>query len=1370
MRLLIDLQGCQNGSRHRGIGRYSLALTKALCRTAGEHTVCVLLSDLFSETIDGVRRELGGFIKDQHVLRFHASEPVDELRPENARRQHAAEWLRESMVADFAPDALLISSMVEGAMDNSVSSVGWVDSGAVVASVLYDLIPLLDPDRYIGWEPARRWYHSKLDSMRRCDLLLCISESAAREAVEALGVPQDRVLAISTAADEKFVDVTVTTADLQACRTRFGIRRRYIMHSGNVEPRKNFDGLIRAFGALPSTIRRSYQLVLVGKVSGEGQIQLEAEAAKAGLATSDLVLTGHVSDDDLMALYAGCHLFVFPSLHEGFGLPALEAMHFGVPTIGSNTTSVPEVLGRADAAFDPTSTAAITALMQRCLTDETFYAELKAHARSQARRFDWNDIARRTWRAFEKAIAARRASAVDGGHPMAAPSRLRLMMGQLIAPPQLVPPNDEELAHLAHCIALNQGEVDRARAHSDAGQITNWRVEGPFDSSYSLALVNREAARGLSALGQRVTLHSTEGPGDFPANPAFLAANPDLQEMHAREPGEIAAAIDVQARNLYPPRVADMSGRVKLLHQYAWEESGFPREWVSEFNRHLDGITCTSHHVQKVLADNGVKVPAVVVGNGVDHWERVTAAPHLHFPGKPFRFLHVSSCFPRKGADIMLSAYGGAFNASDDVTLIIKTFPNPHNDIHRQLAALRAANARYPDVHIIEEDLSDPGLKALYQHCHVLVAPSRAEGFGLPMAEAMLSGLPVITTGWSGQMDFCSAENSWLVDFRFAPAHTHIDLFGSVWADPDRSSLAEAMLKARAASDQTRHAMAERGRKTLMRHFRWIDVAARAVTAINEWKAKLSPRAARIGWITTWNTRCGIASYARHIVEAAAEPVVVLAPRQPGLVREDEDFVHRCWHSSKEQNAFDDLTGRIGELALDVLVIQFNYAFFNLRAFGEFLHNQIDAGRAVVVAMHATADPSALALWDDNWRLATATPALARCQRLLVHSVADLNRLKDAGLVDNVTLFPHPLWHLPPASIPAAAKYDEDLPVVATFGYCLPHKGLPEVLQAVHEMRRRGRPTRLLMLNAEYPDPVSSKLVRDLQEQITRLGLRDLVTFRSDYLPDAEVAALLGQVDLIVFAYQDTQESASGAVRHGLATGEPVLVTPIRIFDDLGDAVFRTQGLDPEALAEAVTTVLAALADGTEQAQAVVKAAERWRAAHDVHDLARRLFGMAHALARPPLSVDYRFEGSSRVLRTEVGVTDERGLTTTGKSGHLLFGPYLALPPGRYVAELTWTYRIPTGASCHLRVVVRNGSVALCREEVKAGMQMTPATTRMHFELDTTCGDLEVQLQVDAHVQACVHVLQIRARGAVALAAPDGATAGNVNLASLQTT
>lgn len=1333
MRILIDLQGAQNGSRDRGIGRYSMALAKAIARNAGSHKVFVLLNGLFADTIESIRSSFAGILPDSHFVVFSAPGPVDELNAENSWRRESGELLREYVINTIAPDALLISSLVEGAQDDTLTSIGRLPSSVLTAVVLYDLIPLSDPERYIGWEPVRVWYYNKLDSMRRSDFLFAISESAAKEAITLLEADPMRVANISSAADSSFRPNAATADDVAQVSTKFGIRRKYLMHSSAFEPRKNFQGLIRAFARLPQDVRANFQLVLVCKLDDGGRAELQALATASGLGADELVLTGHVSDAELIALYCGCHLFVFPSFHEGFGLPALEAMSCGAPAIGSNRSSVPEVIGREDALFDPASIESMAELIKKALTESAFYDSLKAHAREQARKFSWDTTALRVIDGLERLHSAR-------SHPIAAGTPAQRLDDLIRAVAELagrLKPNDEELLKFAQCTAANENAVAKLRASAAYSDRLTWRLEGPFDSTYSLALLNRETARALGELGHTVVLHSTEGPGDFPANPAFLAQHPDLAAMHARVAQYPHEAVDAVSRNLYPPRVHDMSSKLNMLHHYAWEESRFPAEWVDRFNAHLDGLTCLSTHVKDVLVNSGVTVPMTTSGCGVDHWERVKPSPHFKVTGRGFRFLHVSSCFPRKGVDVLLDAFGKVFTANDDVTLIIKTFPNPHNDLHSMLEQRRSANPAYPDVQVIEGDLSDEDLKALYQQCNALVAPSRAEGFGLPMAEAMLSGLPVITTGWGGQLDFCNEQTAWLVDYKFARAKTHFDLFDSAWAEPDVDALARTLATVRATPAQALRAKAAAGRELLLNGFTWHDVVARLVEAALGLRAgRVEEEPVRIGWVTTWNTKCGIASYSEHLIAHMPGSVTVLAPHQGGHIREDGPNCIRCWRSDKDENNFDELGKQLAVQGSNVVVVQFNYGFFNFRLLADFLERQVDEGRIVIVMMHATKDPGLAPEW--NWSIATLAPALARCHRVLVHAVDDLNRLKDLGLVRNVALFPHGVLDVaPPQSSTAPGK----VPLIATYGYCLPHKGLQEMIQAVAALRDAGTPVRLRLVNAEYPDKVSAIVIEEIRSLINRLSLSSLVEAHHSYLEDEESLRLLQDADLIVYAYQRTNESASGAVRYGLATHRPVAVTPLRIFDDLGAAVHRFGGTSPKHLAEGIVSVLDKLRK-TGGADEVSVEAEQWRKAHSYRLLGKRLFNICKALAHDRQRNVHLLAASAPQLRTAVGRVQGRSLTTSGRAGYLLFGPYLALPSGSYEVALEGSCPGAQLARAHVDVVVDGGRKVLAKHDLQGGAS-TKEIARMRINLDQPCRDLEVRVAVDDDFECTLDWLKI---------------------------
>lgn len=734
-----------------------------------------------------------------------------------------------------------------------------------------------------------------------------------------------------------------------------------------------------------------------------------------------------------------------------------------------------------------------------------------------------------------------------------------------------------------------------------------WRLEGPFDSTYSLALLNREIARALQSHGVNVALFSTEGPGDFAPSADFLDANPDIASMNALAATVGHMQASVVSRNLYPPRVEDMSCSVNLLHSYAWEESAFPAQWVRNFNSHLSGITCLSAHVLKTMRDNGVALPMTVSGCGVDHWERVQASRESALDSRvtrSFRFLHVSSFFPRKGPDALLDAWAKAFTDADDVCLVIKTFPNPHNRVHAQLESLIARYPRCAPIHVIEDDMADPDLKALYQRCQVLVAPSCAEGFCLPIAEAMLTGIPAITTGWSGQLDFCTPENSWLVDYQFEQADTHFKLLPSAWASVDIDALALAMKNAFGTSADIRQEMARRGRELLLSKFSWSNVAERLIAFYHGLQVPKTTSSGMVGWVSTWNTKCGIATYSEHLMASFGQVPHVLAARNGDLLEPDGVNCTRCWNVSDEDE-LSDLAEAIDKQDLGALVIQWNFGFFHHDHLLRFIKQQKAAGRVVLIDMHATVDPPQAL----HKKLANFAPALALADRLLVHSIADLNRIKSFGLVENLALFPHGVLDIPLANC-------ERLPVptIATYGFCLPHKGLEQVVEAVALLRDAGERVDLRMVNAEYPIDFSADLARSLQVRVDTLDLGGQVSLETRFLPDVESLSLLQAADLVLFAYQPTSESASGAVRYGLASGKPTMVTELPIFAEFGDAVWRVSDSDPLSLAKALKEVLAHIRSDSPEHQRKQEAAAAWRVQHSYAWLSERLEGMIQGL------------------------------------------------------------------------------------------------------------------------------------------------------------
>jgi glycosyltransferase involved in cell wall biosynthesis len=540
------------------------------------------------------------------------------------------------------------------------------------------------------------------------------------------------------------------------------------------------------------------------------------------------------------------------------------------------------------------------------------------------------------------------------------------------------------------------------------------------------------------------------------------------------------------------------------------------------------------------------------------------------------------------------------------------------------LATFRRAHPRAAPITLIEEDFSAAQMRALYDRADCVVCPSRGEGFGLPLAEAAALGVPTLTTAYGGQSDFCTPETSWLSDYSFAPSRSHLGVPGSTWVEPDVESLTRTMVACRDASQEERARRAAAAQRLVRVRYSWDRVAAATREAIATVcrSDREALRLPRIGWVSTWNSRCGIATYSESLA-AAIEPerLIVFADRGSAPVGPDPAYVERCWYQGWD-DSLDDLHAAIAARAVEAVVIQFNFGFFDLASLGRLLERLKAAGVVVFLFLHSTAD---VFKPERTIRLTEIAATLTKVDRLFVHSFHDLNRLKAIGLVDNVTLFPHGLPEpLPIArSLLRAQMFPETASLIACFGFLLPHKGVRQLIRAFASLRRTLPKAHLMLLNALYPVGDSQDEFVACRREIESLGLEKEVTLVVDFLSEAEALARLGAADVVIYPYQNTQESASGAIRLGLSSRTPVAHTPLPIFDDVADITYELPGVNAEDIASGLARLLN---DGERLASLAQKQA-RWLEVHSWRRLSRRLAD----LVRGEVSMQHSWKSSHKI-------------------------------------------------------------------------------------------------------------------------------------------
>ena len=768
MRILIDLQGAQTVSRFRGIGRYSLSLAMAMARNSANHDVWLMLNDAFPESIMSIRQAFAGVVPQEKIRIFRSPSHVSEIDNSNFWRTKCSEIVREDFVKRLKPDFVHVASLFEGYNDNAVVSIGLHESNLLTAVTLYDLIPLLNQSDYLTSNSHRNYYFRKLDSLKKANLLFAISEASRQEAISELNIDPNIVVNISAASDHIFKPST--NNEFSELRALFKIKRNMVMYApGGFDKRKNFENLINAYASMPNSLRCKHQLVIVGDVDPERKSYLMRLASEAKLAEDELILTGYLKDHELVAFYNFATLFIFPSMHEGFGLPVLEAMACGAPVIGSKDTSISEIINYPEALFDPHSCADMANKISYALSNELFREQLSIHGLKQAELFSWQKSAKLALQSMERIYEQNRSGSYYSTnsikHPDIFESIAKLKFDEF--------PKFNDFLDLAECVSFNNSNAEYKQFLLDISVI----VHG--DAKSGIQRVVRALLTQLFSIlpdGYRAKAIYFDGFQYKYANSFICEINNSdnaLIEDHVVDffQDDIYLALDLNAH--LTASVHDMHLRLQvrgvklyfivydllLIQHPEWWMAGTSdifEAWVRSISEVATGLICISRSVADevmnwLLLHKPPRSSPLNIG-----WFHLGADIEKSMPSKGFpsnadsvinalksrvSFLMVGTVEPRKGHAQCIAAFEYLWANSQDINLVIVGRRGWLVDsLVEMIIEHRELNNRL----FWLEGISDEFLDEIYKASSCLIAASEGEGFGLPLIEAAINKLPII--------------------------------------------------------------------------------------------------------------------------------------------------------------------------------------------------------------------------------------------------------------------------------------------------------------------------------------------------------------------------------------------------------------------------------------------------------------------------------------------------------------------------------------------------------------------------------------------------------------------------------------------------
>ena len=669
-------------------------------------------------------------------------------------------------------------------------------------------------------------------------------------------------------------------------------------------------------------------------------------------------------------------------------------------------------------------------------------------------------------------------------------------------------------------------------------------IEGSIEGTYSLSLVNRLFGKALISLGHEVYFIE---PDAKKKDLIWLQSyEPELFERYLERHEILDYRFDIHSKNHYPLTSGNLVGRLNAIHCFGWEESILPEHLAFEMEG-FDLLTFMSTFSLASAQNCGVTPRKIVIGLGLDHLPKPNVLPERlnRQKGKPFTFLHISSGLKRKGMEKGLRAFVEEFD-SDDVRLIIKTYPNVTNEIPKLIKALQG-NPILDRIEIDERLLSAQEITSMIDEADAMYLPSLGEGFLLPAAEAMLRGTITVTSTCGGNTDFCNEDTCILIPTSPKQNQSHVGRRSALWFESEVEHLRSALRRAVDMPEITRRRMINAACEHV-KEFTWARTATSFVAAAqyalagSQCAFRNAPEAVIL--LSTFEQRCGIATYSEQLVSAflakGIECVVYSEDIDNYLPHELERVkLHRLWRRTKE-SLLEAVKSLCFHHPMQPVIVQFHPAIIPWSVLPEICSLLKYAGHEVFVEVHSIVGIE---------RPEDVPMIFKHVDHVIVHNDIDYLFLGEAGISRVLSLFIHPVPKFGMGEVVSAVP---SRPKLATFGLCGRHKRLEIVLKIVDELRARGRVVGAEIISSvDITDVDSIRYAHDLYQLRRLLGLQDEVSLTTSFLPMRTIESILKSSSLAIFPYSDVAEGASGAVRVALGSGIPLLTSTSPIFDDL---------------------------------------------------------------------------------------------------------------------------------------------------------------------------------------------------------------------------